>query len=421
MLEILSAILDNLTVGVVVVDKNLTIKYANEYFKNRVKGENGVKIEENNFGNVFRCKNTSETVMCGTTESCQTCEVNHLLKSILEEKKECCFEIENSNEKFKFVRDESFEFRGSSLILEGEEYIKLELHEITEKKNLEITLKDKEKNEQQLEAFLDAMEDMVFYMDSNRRIKYCNKAYAKFLNLSLEEVLGKKESEIFPEDMIEKCESNTRIAFERGLFLEEEELMGKWFQTFKCRIEIDENGEIGILCVVRDITSQKTRELELKDLAYLDLLTGLFNRNFFEDKVQEIMRKNVGKNCSLMIMDIDNFKTLNDTLGHEAGDRCLKDISEILIRNIRKEDYPIRMGGDELCVLTFSDKNPAETMGERVLKEVGELRYSERGISVSIGTSTQTKAKETLEELYKKADMALYKAKENGKNRIERN
>lgn len=421
MLEILSVILDNLTVGIVVLDKNLTIKYANNYFKNIIKEKIESKIEENNFGNIFQCKNSSEVVMCGTSKSCGECDINRLLKSIIQDKKECVFEIETVIEKFNFAREETYEFRGSPLTLDGEEYIKLELHEITEKKNLEKSIENKIKMEHQLFSFFNAMEDLIFYMDSDGRVKYCNKAYANFLEKPYEEILGKKESELFPIEMVEKCNLNTVEALEKGSFLDEEELMGKWFQTFKCRIEVEETKEIGVLGVVRDISSQKKRELELKDLAYLDLLTGLFNRNFYESKIYEIMKENKRKVCSVLLIDVDNFKEINDSLGHEVGDRCLKNIAEIVLRNTRKEDYPIRIGGDELFVITFSNENPTNIIGKRILEEIRELEYSGKKVSVSIGTGTQSKKREGIEELYKKADIALYKAKLKGKNRMEKN
>ena len=150
----------------------------------------------------------------------------------------------------------------------------------------------------------------------------------------------------------------------------------------------------------------------LTEIANIDALTGLNNRRAL-NRVREF--------SGILMMDIDDFKSINDTYGHDTGDKVLKNIGTILKTHTRAKDYTCRFGGDEFCVV-FVDcneeviKNRAEAIRKTIITNA-RIPKTERDITVSIGYSYNAGEK-SLEEVMKEADVALYKSKESGKNRI---
>ena len=164
---------------------------------------------------------------------------------------------------------------------------------------------------------------------------------------------------------------------------------------------------------------------KLKKLYLTDKLTGLYNR-FKIDKELSSQKDNIDRNdsysCGLILIDIDYFKSINDTLGHLVGDCILKDISKLLKNNLRKTDIIGRWGGEEfLIILPFTSKDIAKKVAEnlRVLIEENNFSYKmNRKITISIGVTEFSKSK-SVEDTLLLVDNLLYKAKENGRNRVE--
>ena len=164
---------------------------------------------------------------------------------------------------------------------------------------------------------------------------------------------------------------------------------------------------------------------KLKKLYLTDKLTGLYNR-FKIDKELSLQKDNIDRNdsysCGLILIDIDYFKSINDTLGHLVGDCILKDISKLLKNNLRKTDIIGRWGGEEfLIILPFTSKDIAKKIAEnlRVLIEENNFSYKmNRKITISIGVTEFSKSK-SVEDTLLLVDNLLYKAKENGRNRVE--
>ena len=164
---------------------------------------------------------------------------------------------------------------------------------------------------------------------------------------------------------------------------------------------------------------------KLKKLYLTDKLTGLYNR-FKIDKELSSQKDNIDRNdsysCGLILIDIDYFKSINDTLGHLVGDCILKDISMLLKNNLRKTDIIGRWGGEEfLIILPFTSKDIAKKVAEnlRVLIEENNFSYKmNRKITISIGVTEFSKSK-SVEDTLLLVDNLLYKAKENGRNRVE--
>jgi diguanylate cyclase (GGDEF)-like protein len=164
----------------------------------------------------------------------------------------------------------------------------------------------------------------------------------------------------------------------------------------------------------------------LENESIRDGLTNLFNRRFMEISLDRELRLATRKMSalSLLMLDIDHFKRLNDTFGHEAGDDVLRGVGEILSESVRSEDIACRYGGEEfLVILPATETETALLRAEDIRKRVASVRFASHGgtlkdVTVSIGVSTFPQAGKTVEDLVGAADRALYAAKIGGRNRV---
>lgn len=166
---------------------------------------------------------------------------------------------------------------------------------------------------------------------------------------------------------------------------------------------------------------------KLKEISITDPLTGIYNHNFFYKRLEEEFDRasRYGMPLSVVMMDIDNFKEINDTYGHIIGDRVLKKISNLFKRSMRKSDMIARYGGEEFAeILTYTQKNGAAEEAERLRKLVSELKFEEEGVDIqvtlSLGVAEYNPDKiANSGELVNRADKALYEAKNAGKNCVK--
>ncbi len=170
----------------------------------------------------------------------------------------------------------------------------------------------------------------------------------------------------------------------------------------------------------------KEKQKELEELAYYDPLTGLPNRRFFFDHANLILEsaKRHRTPLTLLLIDLDHFKKINDTYGHEAGDLLLKNFTEVLRKNSRKSDLPARLGGEEFALLMpNTDLQQGRVVAERIRQCFQNSVIVYRGMEVrttlSGGLAPFVPEVEEIDDLMRMADEALYKAKELGRNRIE--
>ncbi|AZT83079.1 EAL domain-containing protein [Marinobacter sp. NP-4(2019)] len=182
-------------------------------------------------------------------------------------------------------------------------------------------------------------------------------------------------------------------------------------------------GVDGVVLSLRDLTQLKAAQSELHRLAFYDPLTGLANRQLFRDRLNHVVRRSrrSGEPAALMFLDLDGFKRINDTLGHDSGDELLKRVAQWLTGCVREEDSVARLGGDEFVVLLSHISGPdaagkvAETILRRLCQRI-RLNEHEVGITVSIGITMIPHDSEESGTLMKYADLAMYRAKEMGRN-----
>jgi diguanylate cyclase (GGDEF)-like protein len=172
--------------------------------------------------------------------------------------------------------------------------------------------------------------------------------------------------------------------------------------------------------------TETERELEKKErLAITDGLTGLYNRAFFDESIDEEVKDSIknNKSLSLIMLDIDGFKRVNDTLGHLIGDSVLAEISGIIKRGARGSDLPARFGGEEFAViLPNTTIHEAHEVGERIRHKINEINFMVEGkpnisVTVSVGVAT-LKGTDMAKDLLDRADKALITAKRRGKNTV---
>ncbi|MDA3946947.1 MAG: sensor domain-containing diguanylate cyclase, partial [Helicobacteraceae bacterium] len=176
----------------------------------------------------------------------------------------------------------------------------------------------------------------------------------------------------------------------------------------------------------QDVTENFELKMKLEKLALHDALTGLYNRGNFDERLQDEMNRTLryGTHVSLLILDIDFFKKVNDTYGHQAGDAVLKSIADTISNSIRKSDYAARYGGEEFSViLPETDQAKAIELAERIRLaiEQKEFRVSESDtihLTISIGVGSSSERITSPELLIQVADGPLYNAKENGRNQV---
>ena len=163
------------------------------------------------------------------------------------------------------------------------------------------------------------------------------------------------------------------------------------------------------------------------EMAVTDGLTGLHNRRYMETHVTTLVEQAAarGKPLSVLVLDIDYFKSINDTHGHDAGDDVLREFARRLRKNVRGIDLACRFGGEEfVVVMPDTDGAVAEKVAERIRAEIAQMPFAlgQEGktieVTVSVGVSSLLKGSDTVAALMKRADLALYEAKSGGRNRV---
>jgi diguanylate cyclase (GGDEF)-like protein/PAS domain S-box-containing protein len=198
----------------------------------------------------------------------------------------------------------------------------------------------------------------------------------------------------------------------------------RWVEAMCVRIESEESPLI--VCTLRDIEHRKASEFILQQQAFTDPLTGIANRTVFLDRLGHALKRLERRKgiVSVLFLDLDRFKVINDSMGHRAGDKMLLALAERLHRIVRPADTLARLGGDEFAIIVEDISSPdvAVNLGNRIIKEgrepfkVGEEEFV---CTISVGVAETSDPRHSAEDLLKEADLALYRAKDRGRDRAE--
>ena len=231
----------------------------------------------------------------------------------------------------------------------------------------------------------------------------------------MDEVFSKRFKQMFEEiQENEICESEVKVVSEGK---------AKWFRLV-IKTLFDENRQIvNTVGIVEDISERKQEELQLKKRAERDGLTGFYNAITMKIKVDQLLKAPwiIEGNHIFMLMDLDCFKQVNDTFGHQYGDQVLKEVSDTLKKTFRQSDLLCRMGGDEfaIMILNVSSFSAVEHVIQELLEHLHKI-YEQEGktveVSASLGIVCAPQHGITFEELYKKSDQMLYEVKRSTKN-----
>ncbi|MBU4203567.1 MAG: EAL domain-containing protein [Acidobacteria bacterium] len=286
-----------------------------------------------------------------------------------------------------------------------------------------------EKRFQMLSHALMDIKDSVFFTDMEDNIIYVNDAFCRTYGYHEEEIVGKEAAVLWGKDIENEYQQSIfPKALRGGLkgeFLHRRE-DGSLFPVLLSRavIKDDRKKPIAIAGIVRDITERKLIEQQFQSLAHFDSLTSLPNRTYMMEKLSHLLVQARWNNhtLALLFIDLDHFKKINDTLGHDAGDKMLKDVASRLVECVRDSDTVARMGGDEFMIILpkITKAQDAAVIAQRVIESFDSpftLNGHDCMIGASIGISQYPTDGDDYESLVKNADIAMYKAKEiGGKN-----
>ena len=276
---------------------------------------------------------------------------------------------------------------------------------------------------------LNAIPQMIINKD--RFIIRVNQKFNLLFDYNNDEILGKRTSLLTPTIEIFEQYQQYFEQTKNGIIKSEELQYKKKDGTlFWVRLEGNtinqKNDELLILWSLIDITKEVNYRNKLEKLVSIDPMTKLYNRRFFEDMSVEIINlKNRNKEkLSIMMIDIDNFKKINDTYGHDVGDKVIIYLANILQKSFRKSDIICRWGGEEFIILLpNTSKNNTNILANNVCKNCYDstVNISENTnikFTISIGVSIIRENEESVEFGIKRSDVAMYKAKNNGKNQV---
>ena len=285
-------------------------------------------------------------------------------------------------------------------------------------------------HELSLRAAVDTLPIPIFIKDRNRRYTASNKAFTEYFGLSASEMVGKTVFDVAPEDLARIYDrADIELLAQGGTQSYESQVHhvdgSRHDVIFHKAIYPDLAGEPdGIVGAMLDISERKALERRLGVLAATDFLTGVYNlRTFYELARHEVSRQaRNGGELALVVIDIDHFKGINDSLGHAAGDNALKQFVSVVHESLREQDIFARAGGDEFrLLLPDTSLAGAQLVAERIRSEVNKIIVrSHRGLcrlSVSIGIARCLPGEDALDIAAGYADDALYQAKAAGRNR----
>ncbi|MBC7416104.1 MAG: PAS domain S-box protein, partial [Herminiimonas sp.] len=284
--------------------------------------------------------------------------------------------------------------------------------------------------EKLLRTLTDNLPALVSFIDHEERFQFNNQVHAEWLDKPLDQITGRTMLEIYGPDRYQRYKpyfdqalKGEKVEFE---FEAPRDGVPHFFRASYAPQFDDAGNTTGVCSMISDITALKQVENQLRILARFDSLTGLPNRNQFDEKLAEaIARSSRSKRAmAVMFLDIDHFKDINDTIGHHGGDEVLREFSQRLQRCVRKTDTVSRLAGDEFTIILEGLQVEDETtvVADKIIEAMREdfhIGEARRNVTTSIGIAVRRPDETDPVTLLRRADEALYMAKSAGRNTFE--
>lgn len=297
--------------------------------------------------------------------------------------------------------------------------------DITEHKLIEARLAEQH---QLLEIVLANVDALIYMKDSEHRFLYVNQKVSDLLGMPAEQIINRRDDDLFPPTSACQPRLLDNPVFETGELQAGEEMLtdieGKQHYYWSVKVPfLLADGTPTLIGIASDITELHQLKEQLHQQSVRDGLTGLYNRRFFF----EVCEKNLSLNARhhltsvLVVLDVDQFKCINDRYGHPLGDRALNHLGKVMLSVLRSEDVLARIGGDEFAIwLPNTTLSAAASLAERLRLHVMQSPLplpdgDELIITISAGLVENGK-EEPMESLYARADQMLYQAKQSGRN-----
>lgn len=319
-------------------------------------------------------------------------------------------------------KDGSIRYIRSSFASIGSKHI-ITCNDLTARKKMETEL---QASETRYRTILETVEDIIFTLKQDGIILSLNPSFERMTGWLPEEWIGKHFLPIVhPDDQARMLDFFERMLSGESIAAVELRILtksGSYVDSEANSVASSYDDSVTIFGVLRDITERKRAEEQIRLFATTDSLTCIANRREFtrimESEIERVKR--YGTPLSLIMYDLDHFKKVNDTFGHNMGDEVLKTITRLINENIRSIDIAGRWGGEEFMVLLPQTDTAAASKVAEKLREVVELhKFDKVGrITASFGL-TQYVPEDDIDSLTKRVDEALYRAKTSGRNRVE--
>jgi diguanylate cyclase (GGDEF)-like protein/PAS domain S-box-containing protein len=278
-------------------------------------------------------------------------------------------------------------------------------------------------DKQYVDSVIANMMNCLIVIDAHDRIKTVNRATLDLLGYDESELIGQPRDLLLPDVPVLRDERNGRVDKDRALSNIELNYLSKDGTVipviFSGAVMRNAAGEPqGMVCVAQDLRDRKKAEVALATQAMRDSLTDLYNRRYFDQWIRGELAKaeRHDKPLAVLLCDLDRFKSINDTMGHQAGDEVLRLVARAMLDSVRGIDQVFRWGGDELmAVLPETTREGAHATAERIRKKIRDCTQSRfPDLDVSIGIAFYPDYGSDPDELVRVADLALYLSKKSG-------
>ncbi|VUD69005.1 Cyclic di-GMP phosphodiesterase Gmr [Thalassocella blandensis] len=279
-----------------------------------------------------------------------------------------------------------------------------------------------------VQALVDSIPDLTWVKDKDSRFLMVNRQFSRVFNSSVEQLLGKTDADLSDADTASKYLADDQWVLDKREVLHREERISSpaggetWAETVKVPVFNRDGDVIGTAGIARDISERKRAEKQIQHLAHHDALTGLPNRVLLELLVNQQLQKHRTQQdpMTLVFIDLDNFKIINDTISHKIGDLVLKALAQRLRHVVGEKGSVARIGGDEfVLVLPFTNTQQASELlqaAETFLSEPLKVENLVFDLTMSAGLACYPQDGEDCWSLVQNADLAKYHAKQSGKN-----